>query len=91
MYKSPPIVYIYPVIVTVTQESMTDIRSTIIQYQGDVMSDMATIIGRYKGSMGVFAERVRELMQYEDCYNTKLMLEQLAESMTRIVAENEQL
>ena len=48
MYKSPPIVYIYPVIVTVTQENMTDIRSTIIQHQGDVMSDMATIIGRYK-------------------------------------------
>ena len=34
---------------------MSNIQSSIIQHQGDVMSDMATIIGRYKGSMGVFA------------------------------------
>ena len=68
---------------TYSQEIITDMSNTA--------TDMATIIGRYKGSMGVFADRVREIAEYEDCVSTKRKLEQLAESMTRIVAENEEL
>ena len=41
--------------------------------------------------MGVFANRVREIAEYEDCYSTKLMLEQLAESMSGLIADNEKL
>jgi hypothetical protein len=70
---------------------MSSIQTSIIDYQGIVMSDMATIIGRYKGSMEIFAERVREIAEYEDCISTKRKLEMLAESMTNCVYHNEQL
>ena len=71
---------------------MTDIRSTTIDYQSKVMSDMSTIIGRYKGSVEVFAEEVREIMKHEglSAY-TKLRLEWLAGNMDNCVYHNEQL
>jgi len=71
---------------------MSNIQSSIIQHQGDVMSDMATIIGRYKGSMGVFAEEARAIMNLPivDPY-TKKKLEWLASAMDSCIKNNEEL
>ena len=56
------------------------------------MSDMSKIIGRYKGSVEVFAEEVRAIMNLPimDPY-TKKRLEWLAGNMDNCVYHNEQL
>ena len=71
---------------------MSSIQSSIIQDQAAVMSDMATIIGRYKGSMGVFAEEARAIMNLPimDPY-TKKKLEWLASAMDSCIKNNEEL
>lgn len=71
---------------------MSIIQSQIINDQGKVMSDMSIIIGRYKGSMEIYAEEVRAIMNLPivDPY-TKKKLELLAESMANCVRHNEQL
>ena len=71
---------------------MTDVRSSLITYQDNVMSDMSTIIGRYKGSVEVFAEEVRAIMNLPimDPY-TKKKLEWLASAMDSCIKNNEEL
>lgn len=71
---------------------MSSIQSTIIQDQAAVMSDMSKIIGRYKGSVEVFAEEVREIMKHEGLSSyTRRRLEYLAGNMDNCVYHNEQL
>lgn len=69
---------------------MSSIQTTIIDQMSNVSNDMATIIGRYKGSVGVFAETAREIMDLPnmDPY-AKKKLEYLALAMEKCIERNE--
>ena len=71
---------------------MSVIQTQIINDMHNTTSDMATIIGRYKGSMGVFAEEARAIMNLPivDPY-TKKKLEWLASAMDSCIKNNEEL
>lgn len=71
---------------------MTDVRSSLITYQDKVMSDMSTIIGRYKGSMEFCVSEIREIASFSDMSAyAKNRLEAIAFIMEKCIEKNEQL
>lgn len=72
---------------------MSDIRSQILESQYKRSSQMATIIGRYKGGMEVFSDQIRYFALNSEGINEyqKSELCRVADLMNNVVAENEKL
>lgn len=61
----------------------------IIDDMQNVSSDMAKIIGRYKGSMSVYAEEIKYLAENFADSDLRSRLEFLVGRMENVIAENE--
>ena len=71
---------------------MSSIQSTVINDLHNTTSDMAHIIGRYKGSMGVCVKEIREIASFSDMSAyAKNRLEAIAFIMEKCIEKNEQL
>lgn len=71
---------------------MSNIYSSIIDQQDKVMSDMSTIIGRYKGSVEVYKNELKTILHSGGVGEHEAdMLKYIICSMDRLVAENEEL
>lgn len=71
---------------------MSRIQSEIIEQMGKVSNDMAHIIGRYKGCMGVCVSEIREIASFSDMSPyAKNRLEAIAFIMEKCIEKNEQL
>ena len=73
---------------------MSRIQSQIIDEMNNTASDMATIIGRYKGALTVYAQEIENMSKdrfhQKDEY-VRATLQYLADRMWKTIAENEEL
>lgn len=66
--------------------------TNIVDHLSNVSSDMAHIIGRYKGSMGVFIDQIRDIAKNQVISDhAKFRLELVADNMEATVHHNEKL
>lgn len=64
----------------------------IIDYQGKVLSDMARIVGRYKGATTLYAEELARIAQDRTLNKAaKARIEAVVDRLFNTVADNEEL
>ena len=69
---------------TYSQEIITDMSNTA--------TDMATIIGRYKGASTLYAQELARIAQHETLSKTaKAKIEVVVDRLFNMIAENEEL